>query len=544
MSDPIPSTAADRGRHRRPRRRGAVAVASALTLVGTVAVGATLLTGSERSPASSRPPGCTTERTLRVAAAPELAPAVEAVAGSLTGQRCIRITVAPAAPADTAASVSRGEPLPDVWIPDSSVWADRAPGASDGAASPVPSIAHSPVVLAVPVQAARRLGPAPTYEQVARAASSAHPLVLHTEPPADSATAQAALVDLGATLGSDPIRRGMFAALLRAMDATATAGVGLAEEPGTSRRRVAARVTTERAVRAANAATGGRRTHVAVRPPAPGLSMDYPYLVLATDDRTRAVAGALLGALRGEPVRDELERLGFRTTGAPRPLTGADARTALQTLAVLELPTRALAVVDVSGSMARQVPGAAGATRMELARSAIRDGLEVLPDGTVAGLWRFSSNLTPSTDHEEVAPLTPLTRQSRRRLAGALEGLAVVPYGGTGLHSSVLAGVRYVRASYDPERVNSVVVLSDGRNEDAAAHNVTLDRLLEALREESDPDRPVRVITIAYGPDSDTRALRAISAATGGTLYTSRDPRDLPVIFREAIGSRLCGADC
>jgi len=47
------------------------------------------------------------------------------------------------------------------------------------------------------------------------------------------------------------------------------------------------------------------------------------------------------------------------------------------------------------------------------------------------------------------------------------------------------------------------------------------------------------VIAIAYGPDSDTAALRTISEATGGTLYTVADPRDLPRIFSEAIGARL-----
>ena len=39
--------------------------------------------------------------------------------------------------------------------------------------------------------------------------------------------------------------------------------------------------------------------------------------------------------------------------------------------------------------------------------------------------------------------------------------------------------------------------------------------------------------------DSDTAALRRISAATGGTLYTASDPRELPLIFGEAIGHRF-----
>jgi hypothetical protein len=125
-----------------------------------------------------------------------------------------------------------------------------------------------------------------------------------------------------------------------------------------------------------------------------------------------------------------------------------------------------------------------------------------------------------------------------------VDGLTAVPDGGTGLYSSILGAFRYARAGYDPRRVNSVVVLSDGRDEHAAAHRVGLRALLHAIDAEQDPRRPVAVIAIAYGPDADAAALRAITATSGGILYTSEDPRDLPVIFHEAIGHRLCGGTC
>jgi secreted protein with Ig-like and vWFA domain len=176
---------------------------------------------------------------------------------------------------------------------------------------------------------------------------------------------------------------------------------------------------------------------------------------------------------------------------------------------------------------------------MQLAREALLEGLSLFPRGTVAGLWRFSSDLTPSSNYEQVAPMASLTPANRRPLADAVGGLTAVPLGGTGLYDSVLAAVRHVRAGYDRDAVNSVVVLSDGRNEAASAHGITKPALLRALRAEADPERPVVVITVAYGPDSDTEALRAISDATGGTLHVARDPRDLPVIFRDAIGGRL-----
>jgi hypothetical protein len=275
-----------------------------------------------------------------------------------------------------------------------------------------------------------------------------------------------------------------------------------------------------------------------VRPASDGTVMDYPFIVL----RSSKATDALLDALRGPVGRDALDQAGFDEQTTAQALTEDAADRALRALRLLQRPTRTLALVDVSGSMATPVPGAHAATRMDLAREAMRAGLGLLPDGTVAGLWRFSDNLTPSTDYQQVAPLTQLTARTRGLISTALDSLQVDPDGGTGLYSSTLAAVRAVRASYDDSRVNSVIVLSDGKDQDAEAHHISLATLLHDLRAEADAARPVRVIGIAYGPDSDTAAMRAVTEVTGGTLYIARDPRDLPVIFREAIGSRLCTA--
>ncbi len=509
MANPVFVPGSERGRHRRPRRRVVAFVATA-GLLGAFSLSAAAFTGEKPAHQAA---GCP---TLRVTAAPEVAPAVETVASSVPGVRCSRIVVSAADPASTASELERGTARIDVWVPDSSMWAANV-------TSPT-SIGSSPVVLAVPRSLAREVGPTATYEQLAAVSP---PLTLQARDPKTSAQTQAALVDLNASLRSTSAQRGQFAALLRSLGSDA------------SERARTVRVSTEQAVRAANAGPG-KDVSRAVRPTATGRSMDYPYVVLTTDGRAKAMAQTLLNALTSPRGRAEIEHLGFRTADTTaRSLTAADSRAALETLALLSRPTRTLALVDVSGSMASQIPGAAGATRMDLARAALREGIRLLPRGTIAGLWRFSANLTPSTDYEQVAPLTPLTPQSRSRLRAVLGSLDVDPDGGTGLYSSTLAAVRYVRAGYDASRVNSVIVLSDGKDEDATAHAISLHTLLKALRTDNDPERPVRVITIAYGPDSDTAALRTISEATGGTLYTVEDPRDLPMIFREAIGARL-----
>ena len=530
-----------RGRHRHSRKRAAVVLTSVAGLFAAASVGAAGIGGGGNRATS----GCAGGRTLQVAAAAELVPAVEATARRFAGSGCLRIKVVAAQPVETSAALARGESVGDVWIPDSSMWLPRAlPDSGPGHAVNA-HIASSPVVLAVAAPTARRLGFSRTYEGIARAVTTAHPITLRAALPGRSATSQAALFDLYTTLGSNPTQRGRLAALLRSADLGAVPDLPRAPRASGADGSAVAYASTERQIRAANAAAG-RRIYRAVHPEVSGTSMDYPYVVLTSDPQRRSGAEELLSRLTDAQGRAALARLGFRTGQevAGHEFTAPESRHILGTLAVLNRPSRLLALVDVSGSMGLAVPGAAGATRMDLARTAIKQGLNLLPDDAVAGLWRFSAELTPSTDYEQVAPLTPLTPRLRPRVASAIDGLRVNPGGGTGLYASVLAAVRYLRASYDPSRVNSVAVLSDGKDEYATAHGISLAALLKALRADADPRRPVGVIAIAYGPDSDSRAMRRMARVTGGALYTSTDPRDLPIIFREAIGRRLCARDC
>ncbi len=542
-----------RGRHRRQRSRAMLVRSSLMAVVIAGGVGAAAFAGG--GPSSGQ--GCATTRTVVVAAAPEVVPAVEQVARTAASTRCLDVEVSAAEAVDVVAGLRRGDAGADVWIPDSSVWASVLPG---GSTAGLRSIARTPVVLAVDGRDARWAG-ATSFEGIARVGATSR-VTLLAATPSRSATAQAALVQLGADLSGSPTGRGYLAVLLRSLQ------IGLHDQdaadlsaPESSRRGPTARVTTERAVWAANQGAGGGQMR-AIYPSGEALSLDYPYLVLASDPTTRQAAERLFGALAGTGSV-AFDQLGFRPplTGAnplltpsagvdpgaaitTHPLTRSASRAAQRALALLDRPSRTLALVDVSGSMAQAVPGTRTTTRIELARTAMSEALSLFPTGTVAGLWRFSSDLTPTTNYEQLLPLAPLTPASRDAFAAAVGEVQVEPSGGTGLYDSVLAAVRHVREGHDPTRVNSVVVLSDGRNEYAGSHGVTLPALLQALRAESDPRRPVVVISIAYGPNSDRAAMRAISAATGGILYTAKDPRDLPVIFREAIGQRLCVSGC
>jgi Mg-chelatase subunit ChlD len=460
------------------------------------------------------PAGCAAP-VLRVVAAPEIAPAVSEAAQTLGG--CTRVEVGSGDPSGA-----------DVWIPDSSRWLDSVPGAGAEAVS----IASTPVGLAVRARLARGLGPRPTYDDLVGALPAT--ATLGAADPASSAATQAALTDLRTALGSTAELRGRAGALMR----------GLRVQPAGLATAADVQVASEQQVAAANAAAG-RRAFVAVRPAEAGLSLDYPFVVTSFDIAGADVAARLRDRLTSAAGRARLRQLGFRT-GAPgvRPLTEEVAEGTLAALAELARPIRILAVVDVSGSMSRPVPGADGSTRMDLARQALREGMRLFPDHTVAGLWRFSANLTPSSDYEQIVPLTEMTAANRSRVAAATDRLTVDPHGGTGLYATTLAAVRAVRAGYDESRVNSVVVLSDGRDEKAAAHHVELETLVATLKAETDPSRPVIVNMIAYGPDSDAGSMQQVASATGGSVYAVRDPRQLPEVFRDAIGNRLCDGAC
>jgi hypothetical protein len=86
------------------------------------------------------------------------------------------------------------------------------------------------------------------------------------------------------------------------------------------------------------------------------------------------------------------------------------------------------------------------------------------------------------------------------------------------------------------------VVLSDGANHDASG--ITLHKLLVTLKADEDPQRPVQVITIAYGPEADAHAMQQISAVTHGSAFASVDPNELPQVFLAALGQRVCHPNC
>jgi hypothetical protein len=217
----------------------------------------------------------------------------------------------------------------------------------------------------------------------------------------------------------------------------------------------------------------------------------------------------------------------------------------MQAWTKLSLRTRMLTLLDVSGSMAQ--PVGQGMTRMQATAQVAQGGLAMLPDETDLGLWTFSTNLNGPLDYREEVPIGPLSTRlgsgtRRQAILSALGRVRPKPDGNTGLYDSVLASVRSLRKTYKAGYYNSVLVLTDGKNDDD--HGVGLSTLLRTLKQESDPDKPIMVVFIGYGPDVDMASMQRIAVETNGEAYHASKPQDVQRILLETIARRICAPQC
>ena len=116
--------------------------------------------------------------------------------------------------------------------------------------------------------------------------------------------------------------------------------------------------------------------------------------------------------------------------------------------------------------------------------------------------------------------------------------MQAIPNGATGLYDSTLAAYQSARQNFEPGRINTVIVLTDGRNEDA--NSISREALLSELAKLQDPRRPIRIVGIGIGPDIDVGELQAIAGATGGQAFTTPDPTKIGDIFYSALSKLLC----
>lgn len=193
-------------------------------------------------------------------------------------------------------------------------------------------------------------------------------------------------------------------------------------------------------------------------------------------------------------------------------------------------PARVLVVMDVSGSMASE-SGYGSESKLDLAKKAATSALGQLTDTDQMGLWAFTTDLpTPDTITADLVGVGPLA-QTRQPIIDAISSLT--PLNGTPLYAATREAAKAMNAQKDPNSINAVVVLTDGRNEYT---DNDLDGLLRELNSSAEEDG-VRVFTIAYGPDADLATLQEISEASRAAAYDARNPTSIDKVFSDVLSN-------
>ncbi len=582
------------GRHRmRSSLRGAGAAAAAIALVLVVA-------GSWFGYQRLAGPSCSGRIQLSLAAAPEIAPAIKGAAdqwvadGATVGGTCIAVNVSSVESVDVAAAVAskHGATLagvgqasgttvtPDIWVPDSSSWLLRLKSGGATAFAPAngASIARSPVVIAVPEPLATRFGWPDKklgWTDLLRQVTSDKPLRAGIVEPTQDAAGLSGLLSFiiaanstgntrptdaqEATVGAlralatnrSSLRQDLLARFPRSSDPTAIAnGLGAA-------------ALSEEDVIAYNSTKPPIPLAALYLEPSP-MPLDYPFAVLPGVEPAKASAAKVLfGVLTAPGFKNRLAVQSLRAPdgnwgqgftapqGAPSPANGGTAvpptgqggaadldpiqiQKATGTWAVATQSGRMLTVIDVSGSMKQKVATANGATREQVTVAAATQGLSLFDDSWSIGLWTFSTNLQGALDYKQLVPIRPLSG-NRRPLQ---QGLASIKPsdGNTGLYDTLLAAYKVVQEDWEPGKVNSIVLFTDGKNEDD--NGITQKQLLDQLKKLRDPEQPVQVIIIGIGNDVSRAELEQITNVTGGKPFVTVDPTKIGEIFLQAIALR------
>jgi Ca-activated chloride channel homolog len=206
----------------------------------------------------------------------------------------------------------------------------------------------------------------------------------------------------------------------------------------------------------------------------------------------------------------------------------------LDTWAETRKGARVLLVIDVSGSMGEPAVDQSGETKLDLAKRAASSALEQFKADDLVGLRIFSSEIGPTgedtIDVMPIAPIGPAREEMRLKISQLL------PTNGTPLYSTALTSFLEMQTNLDSERINAVVLLTDGRNDDV---NDDLRGLLSQLRTgtEGRLTSPVRIFPIAYGADADLDTLKRIAEATDAAAYDAKDPRTIEKVFSDVIGN-------
>ncbi len=532
-----------------------------------------------------RATGCV---TLNVVSSEEKFPLLTGLADAwvatlpVVDRQCVRVTVHRVASGNAETALAAGATTdgvhPDIWTPAATSWTDllrqhRAEsGQPDILPAKLPRLAQSPLVIAMPQPMARAMGwPATKIgwtdifalardpagwgrygaaEWGAFRLGKTNPLISTSGLHALVATYQAATHGLSGDLTAPDLAKPAVVDFARGVEESVV-HYGPTVSVFTQNLKEANNLTYISAIAAEeqevwdfNRTSSGIKL-AAIYPAEGTLMADHPLAVLNAPWVTTVkhnAAGAFLGFLGSAYAQGQFQAAGFRDReGKPgseltrRPgLNAAPPRLiATPPPAVLELiqaswqqirkRARVLLLIDVSPSMA--------GPNLDLVKIAAAAALDKFTNDDQVGLWEFAGGLG-AAPYRELVPIAPVGT-SKQKLVEQIRDLNTVP-GGTPLYATLRLATAEMRKSIDPGRINAVLVLTVGFNEDPADNDV--DSLLASLGAQS-AAASVRVFTIGYGRNPNSDTLRKVATTTRAAYYDASDPALIGDIFIRVVSN-------
>jgi Ca-activated chloride channel family protein len=284
---------------------------------------------------------------------------------------------------------------------------------------------------------------------------------------------------------------------------------------------------------------GGQPKLIAIYPDEGTFYSDNPFLVLDAPwvrPEQRDGAKAFQEFLAKEISPEVAAKAGFRPadlhTKPVKPVTKENGVDPAQPKRVLGLPSppvldrvrsawrqdrkpaNVLLVLDTSGSMNDE-------NRLTRAKDGLKAFLKEVSPNDRVGLTIFSERVQP------LVPIAPV-RQNKAKLNSTIKDL--IADGGTAFHDATSQGVAQVKKLGDHERINAVVVLTDGEDTDSAK---SIDEVVQELDAQGDSESAVRVFTIAFSASAlgAEEGLKRIAAASGGKAYQG-STEDIETVYR------------
>jgi Ca-activated chloride channel family protein len=269
---------------------------------------------------------------------------------------------------------------------------------------------------------------------------------------------------------------------------------------------------------------------------------EHPFAIPKADwvtDEQRAAAKTFTDFIRSEAIQKKILENGFRPANPSVPL-GYPITTELgvdpnQPTTILEVPdpdviaavqaswqfvkkqADVLLVIDTSGSMSGD--------KISQAITAAGAFLDKMPAQNQVGLVTFSTGVELRVP---IASFEGNQANIRQQVS------SLVADGDTSLYDAIQQSVEFLKKSADQkaDRIQAIVVLSDGQD---TSSQVSLQRVTELITAGRQDRNPIIVIPVAYGADADINALNAIARASA-TKVQSGDPANIQKVL-ELISS-------